>query len=62
MIDLQRLKEKLIDLRLKIMAQELDAIVQDANKNNADFLSMLEKLADLETEHRWKNAIKLRFR
>jgi DNA replication protein DnaC len=61
MTDLQRLKEKLINLRLKIMAQELDGILLDANKNNTDFLSTLERLADLETEHRRQNAIKLRF-
>ncbi len=62
MTDLQDLKEKLIRLRLKVMAQELDASLQDANKNNTDFLSILDRLADLETEHRRQNAIKLRFR
>ena len=61
MTDLQRLKEKLISLRLKTMAQELDAILQDANKKNTDFLSILDRLADVEAEHRWQNAIKLRF-
>lgn len=40
MIDLQRLKEKLINLRLKTMAQDLDAILEDANKKNTDFLSI----------------------
>ena len=61
MTEIERLKEKLISLRLKVMAQELDAILQDANKKNTDFLSILERLADLETEHRRQNAIKLRF-
>lgn len=61
MIDLQRLKEKLISLRLKVMAQELDAILEHANKKNTDFVSILERLVDLEAEHRWQNAIKLRF-
>ena len=61
MTDLQRLNEKLISLRLKTMAQELDAILEDANKKNADFLSILDRLADVETEHRRQNAIKLRF-
>lgn len=61
MIDLQRLKEKLISLRLKVMAQELDAILEHANKKNTDFLSILDRLVDLEAEHRWQNAIKLRF-
>jgi len=61
MTDLQRLKEKLISLRLKIMAQELDAILEHANKKNTDFVSILERLVDLEAEHRWQNAIKLKF-
>ena len=56
------LKEKLIKLKLKIMAQELDTTLQGANQKNADFSSTLERLADLEIEHRWRNAIKLRFR
>jgi DNA replication protein DnaC len=58
---MEDLKEKLMKLRLKVMAQELEAILEEAKQKNADFLSMLEKLADLETEHRWQNAIKLRF-
>ena len=57
MTDLQRLKEKLISLRLKVMAQELDAILEHANKKNTDFVSILERLVDLEAEHRWQNAI-----
>jgi DNA replication protein DnaC len=58
---MEHLREKLINLRLKVMARELDAVLQDANTNNTDFLSILERLADMETEHRWQNAIKLRF-
>ncbi|MEA3385495.1 MAG: IS21-like element helper ATPase IstB [Thermodesulfobacteriota bacterium] len=61
MTDLQRLKEKLISLRLKTMAQELDTILENANKKNTDFLSILDRLADVEAEHRRQNAIKLRF-
>ena len=61
MTEIEHLKKKLISLRLKTMAQELDAILQDANKKNADFLSILERLADVESEHRRQNAIKLRF-
>ena len=61
MTDFHHLKEKLFNLRLKVMAQELDAVLEDANKKNADFLSVLERLADLEAEHRRQNAIKLRF-
>ena len=61
MTDLQRLKEKLINLKLKTMAQDLDAILEDANKKNTDFLSILDCLTDVEAEHRRQNAIKLRF-
>jgi Fe-S cluster assembly ATPase SufC len=43
------------------LAQELDAILQDANKKNTGSLCILERLADLETGHRWQNGIKLRF-
>jgi len=59
---MEDLKEKLMKLRLKVMAQELETILDEAKQKNTDFLSMLEKLADLETESRWQNAIKLRFR
>jgi len=61
MTDLQRLKEKLISLRLKVMSMELEAILQNANKNNTDFVAVLDRLVDLEAEHRWQNAIKIRF-
>ena len=60
MKDLERLKEKLIGLRLKLMAQHLEATLKEANQKNLDFLSILNRLADLEAEHRWQNAIKLR--
>ena len=58
---MEELKEKLMKLRLKVMAQELETILDEAKQKNTDFLSMLEKLADLETESRWQNSIKLRF-
>jgi len=61
MKDLERLKEKLIGLRLKLMAQHLEATLKEANQKNLDFLSILNRLADLEAEHRWQNAIKLRW-
>jgi DNA replication protein DnaC len=61
MKDLERLKEKLIALRLKLMAQHLEATLKEANQKNLDFLSILNRLADLEAEHRWQNAIKLRW-
>jgi DNA replication protein DnaC len=61
MTEIDRLKEKLLNLRLKTMARELDNVLQYANKNNTHFLSILDRLIDLETDHRWQNAIKLRF-
>jgi len=61
MTELDRIKNKLINLRLKVMAQHLETLVKEANEKNRDFLFVLEQLVDLEAEHRWQNAIKLRF-
>ena len=61
MTELDRIKDKLINLRLKVMAQHLETLVKEANEKNRDFLFVLEQLVDLEAEHRWQNAIKLRF-
>jgi DNA replication protein DnaC len=61
MTDLEHLKEKLINLRLKVMAQQLETVLKEANQKNRDALFILNQLADLESEHRWQNAIKLRF-
>ena len=61
MTDLEHLKETLIQLRLKTMAQNLEATLKDATDKNRDSLFVLHQLADLEAEHRWHNAIKLRF-
>jgi len=61
MTDIDRLKEKLSNLRLKVMAQQLEAVLEQAKQKNRDSVFVLNHLADLETEHRWQNAIKLRF-
>jgi len=61
MTDLERLKEKLINLRLKTMAQHLEAVIREASDKNRDSLFVLNQLTDVESEHRWQNAIKLRF-
>jgi len=61
MTDLELLKEKLLSLRLKTMAQNLEAVLQMANEKNRDAPFVLNYLAELETEHRRLNAIKLRF-
>lgn len=61
MTDLERLKEKLVNLRLKIMAQHIEAILKEASQKNQDSLFVINQLAGLEAGHRWQNAIKLRF-
>ena len=61
MTEIEQLKEKLIHLRLKAMASQLDSILNEASKENLHFLATLERLLDIETEHRWHNAISLRF-
>jgi DNA replication protein DnaC len=58
----QDLKGKLIDLRLKGMADELDPVMAPAAAHHLDLLSTLERLADLELEQRFRNAIALRWR
>ena len=61
MIDVGHIKEKLIHLRLKVMAQHLEAILKEASEKNRDTLFVLSQLIDLEAEHRWHNAVTLRF-
>jgi DNA replication protein DnaC len=58
---LDQVKEKLIRLRLKIMAQHLEEVIEQAKKNNRDPLFVLNQLAEAEAEHRLQSAIKLRF-
>jgi DNA replication protein DnaC len=61
MTELDQVKEKLIRLRLKIMAQQLDAVMTQAKEKNRDPLFVLHQLAQAEAEHRLQSAIKLRF-
>ena len=58
----QRLKDKLTDLRLKGMLQQLDPILEQATQKNLDVVTTLNLLADIELEQRWQNAILLRWR
>lgn len=58
----QDLKAKLLDLRLKGMADELDATMAHADARNLDLPSTLSRLADIELEQRFQNAIALRWR
>lgn len=61
MIETDRLKEKLVNLHLKAMAQQLDGVLQQAREKNESFASSLNRLVDLEMERRHQSAIKLRW-
>ena len=61
MIETDRLKERLIKLCLKGMAQQLDMVLHEAQEKNHSILSCLHRLADLEMEKRRQSAIKLRW-
>ena len=58
----QARKGKLLDLRLKGMADALDPVMAHATAHHLDLLSPLERLADVELEQRFRNAIALRWR
>ena len=62
MNQLNSLRAKLIQLRLKAMSQQLDTVLKKASEKNLDSLSVLNLLADIELEQRWHNAINLRWR
>jgi len=55
------LREKLSKLRLKVVSQHLEQVLKEAKDKNLSILAVLQRLADLELEHRWQAAIKLRF-
>ena len=61
MMPLDQVKETLIRLKLTIMAQRLEEVIQHAKDKNRDPLFVLNQLAEAEADHRWQNAIKLRF-
>ena len=58
----QDLKGKLLDLRLKGMADELESVMAHAETHNLDLPGTLGRLADIELEQRFQNAIALRWR
>lgn len=60
MIEPEQVKDKLARLQLRAMAQNLESAVRDAAEQNLGFLTTLHRLADLELERRWLNAVKLR--
>jgi len=61
MSELETVKEKLVDLRLKTMAQHLDTVLHEAQEKNQHLLYSLRRLADMELEKRWQSAVKLRW-
>ena len=62
MPDLEDLKEKLIRLRLKTMAQHLDLVLDQAAQKNLNGVAILHRLADHELEARRQTAITSRYR
>jgi DNA replication protein DnaC len=61
MSEIDRLKEKLLLLRLKTICQNLDTILEEARQKNLGTMSILSRLADLELEQRHQAAIKLKW-
>jgi len=61
MTELDQLKEKLAKLQLRAMVQNLEVAIREAGEKNLGILTTLNRLADLEIERRWLNAIKLRW-
>jgi DNA replication protein DnaC len=61
MSTLDRIKEKLLHLRLKTMAQNLEEAINQAKEKNRDILFVLECLIEAELDQRLETAIKLRF-
>lgn len=61
MSEIDQLKEKLLQLRLKTMYQNLDSVLEEARQKNLNTASIFTRLADLELEQRRQAAIKLRW-
>ena len=62
MTDLEILKEKLLRLRLKAMAQHLDLVLEQAAQKNLNLVTTVNRLTDHEIEARRQTAIALRYR
>jgi DNA replication protein DnaC len=62
MTDTQQRKDKRTDLRLKGMLQQLASTLEQARQRTLHVIATLNLLADLALEHRWHNAIHLRWR
>lgn len=62
MTDLETLQEKLARLRLKAMAQNLEAVLEQAAQKNLQPTALLQRLVDYELEARRQTAIASRYR
>jgi DNA replication protein DnaC len=62
MTALQDLKDQLAHLRLKGMSDHLETVMEQATQHNLDLLTSLQRLADIELEQRFQNAIALRWK
>jgi DNA replication protein DnaC len=62
MTDTQRLKAKRTDLRLTGLLQQRDPPLEQAGQKNRNVVATLTRLAALDLEHRWPNAIQRRWR
>lgn len=62
MSHLERLREKLQQLRLKGMLQQFDSVVKQTAEKNLDPWAALALLADFELEYRRQNSVALRWR
>ncbi|MBF0477649.1 MAG: ATP-binding protein, partial [Deltaproteobacteria bacterium] len=58
MTEIDRLKEKLINLRLKEMANNIENLVAQAAQHNRGPIDILDQLAEIELEYRRQKAIK----
>jgi DNA replication protein DnaC len=61
MADLESLREKLLRLRLKTMAHQLDSVLEQAAQKNLNLTATMNRLADYELEARRQTAIALRY-
>lgn len=61
MVTIDTLRHDLKQLKLGVMAAQLETVIADAVRHNRDMLAVIKILVDLEREERWKNSINRRF-
>lgn len=62
MNEAHKVRQLLVNLRLKNMADQLDPVIAQAEQKNLGPLAILKRLAEIEIETRRQNAVMLRFR